>query len=143
MKSYEIDLRLDGAGWRLRLLDDDEEMGGGVFAQDEYADAMAEGERWTARADVPPEVSPASAAEGGLIELIDAIWDIWAQRTPVWREVEELVLAAVQAQAMGAPLDTDHDEKCRRVLLRLRFIDSTQNEMIDAFSNGEKEQTKS
>ena len=59
---YEIDPRPVelGGGWRLRLLEDDEEMGGGVFpplddfedAQEAdkaaYADAVEEGENWLA-----------------------------------------------------------------------------------------------
>jgi hypothetical protein len=40
--TYEIEPRPEslGGGWRLRLLEDDEEVGGGVFPDDEYQDAV-------------------------------------------------------------------------------------------------------
>jgi hypothetical protein len=51
MKTYQIDPRpVDlGGGWRLRLLEEGEEMGGGVFPLAEYA-ALAESDK--ARADL-------------------------------------------------------------------------------------------
>lgn len=58
---YEIEPRPDrlGGGWRLRLIEDGVELGGGVFPLEEYADekepekaaysdAQAEGESWLA-----------------------------------------------------------------------------------------------
>jgi len=45
MNTYEILPRAVG-GWRLRLLTDGEEMGGGVFEQDDYAGALDEGAAW-------------------------------------------------------------------------------------------------
>jgi hypothetical protein len=60
--SYEIESRSadQGGGWRLRLIEDWEEVGGGVFppapdapdaeegSQQAYAAAQAEGEAWLA-----------------------------------------------------------------------------------------------
>ncbi len=51
-----------GGGWRLRLIEDGEEVGGGVFPASEteesktdaYADAMDEAERWLASRQAPP-----------------------------------------------------------------------------------------
>lgn len=54
---YEIDPRPAalGGGWRLRLLEDETEVGGGVFpleqtvtSDDAYADAFDTGESWLA-----------------------------------------------------------------------------------------------
>jgi hypothetical protein len=46
--SYEIDPRPAelGGGWRLRLMEDDIEVGGGVFP--DYDDALAEASVWLA-----------------------------------------------------------------------------------------------
>jgi hypothetical protein len=57
MRTYQIDPRPVelGAGWSLRLLDDGEEMGGGVFPpvpgekadfDEAYDDAINEGQSW-------------------------------------------------------------------------------------------------
>jgi hypothetical protein len=51
-----------GGGWRLRLTEDGEEVGGGVFPASEtaesktdaYADAMDEAEGWLASRQAPP-----------------------------------------------------------------------------------------
>ncbi len=43
--AYEINPRPAG-GWRLRLLEDGVEVGGGVFAADEYEDAEAVALEW-------------------------------------------------------------------------------------------------
>lgn len=49
---YEVQPRPEavGGGWRLRLLEDGEEVGGGVFepGDEAYSDALAEGEDWLA-----------------------------------------------------------------------------------------------
>lgn len=56
---YEIEPRTAelGGGWRLRLVEDEMEVGGGVFPadpadkhamDDAYADALGEGESWLA-----------------------------------------------------------------------------------------------
>ncbi|MDI3260846.1 MAG: hypothetical protein QJR02_14260 [Sinobacteraceae bacterium] len=44
----EIDPRPEelGGGWRLRLIEDGEEVGGGVYPPDEYDDALADGQAW-------------------------------------------------------------------------------------------------
>jgi hypothetical protein len=46
--TYEIEPRPEslGGGWRLRLLEDDEEVGGGVFPDDEYQDAVDTANEW-------------------------------------------------------------------------------------------------
>jgi len=60
---YEIEPRsaVLGGGWRLRLMRDDQEAGGGVFPadpadkvamDDAYADALCEGEGWLASRSV-------------------------------------------------------------------------------------------
>lgn len=50
--SYEVIPRPPsvGGGWRLRLLEDDQEQGGGVFGpeDEDYSDAQEVGERWIA-----------------------------------------------------------------------------------------------
>lgn len=57
-RSYKITPRAPdlGGGWRLALLEDDEEMGGGIFPVETvdafllaaaYDDALEEGEAWT------------------------------------------------------------------------------------------------
>lgn len=50
--SYQIDPRPQelGGGWRLKLIEDGEEVGGGVFetGDDGYQDAIDEGENWVA-----------------------------------------------------------------------------------------------
>ena len=61
---FEIDPRAPelGGGWRLRLIDDGEEVGGGVFPASEteesktevYAEAMAEAEDWLASRQAVP-----------------------------------------------------------------------------------------
>ncbi len=61
---FEIDPRAPelGGGWRLRLIEDGEEVGGGVFPASEtavsktdaYADAMDEAEGWLASRQAPP-----------------------------------------------------------------------------------------
>ena len=52
--SYEVEPRLLG-GWRLKLLEDGEEVGGGAYCSDDkttdddaYADALADGQEWLA-----------------------------------------------------------------------------------------------
>ncbi|MCF3948271.1 hypothetical protein [Acidiphilium iwatense] len=59
-RAYEIEHRSDalGGGWRLRLTEDGEESGGGVFPaiddetdKDAYQDALNEGEAWVLRLD--------------------------------------------------------------------------------------------
>lgn len=54
-----------GGGWRLRLLEDGAEVGGGVYPTDEYSDAYNAGEEWLAsRPDAPalgPEPTPRPA----------------------------------------------------------------------------------
>jgi hypothetical protein len=53
--AFEIEPRSAalGGGWRMRLLEDEKEMGGGVFpieenvsSDDAYADALQEGQDW-------------------------------------------------------------------------------------------------
>lgn len=77
--SYEITARPAelGGGWRLKLLEDGEEVGGGVFpvAQDEAAciawwNALSEPERaeWLKRAALP------AAADAYLLYLRDEAW---------------------------------------------------------------------
>jgi hypothetical protein len=46
--TYEIEPRPEslGGGWRLRLLEDAEEVGGGVFPDDEYQDAVDTANEW-------------------------------------------------------------------------------------------------
>jgi len=61
---FEIDPRAPelGGGWRLRLIEDGEEVGGGVFPASEtgdskteaYAEAMVEGEDWLASRQAVP-----------------------------------------------------------------------------------------
>ncbi|MDY0331794.1 MAG: hypothetical protein RBR52_15050 [Thiomonas sp.] len=59
-----------GGGWRLRLLEDGAEVGGGVYPADEYADACTEAVSWLeSRPDAPalgpeptPRPAPATAA---------------------------------------------------------------------------------
>lgn len=71
-RRYTIDPRPAalGGGWRLRLLEGDIEVGGGVFppaegldleaaSSEAHADALAEGESWVAEYD-----SPAPSSEG-------------------------------------------------------------------------------
>lgn len=57
-RAYEIKRRPEalGGGWRLRLTEDGEERGGGVFPaiddetdKDSYQDALIEGEAWVQR----------------------------------------------------------------------------------------------
>jgi hypothetical protein len=67
--------------------------------------------------------------EAELIELTDVLF---AQREPVCREVEALARLCVRARASGTPCH-NHEENFRRALLRLAFVDSTQNEAIAAF----------
>jgi hypothetical protein len=52
-RSYAIDPRPAGlgGGWRLKLMINGEEHGGGVFPPDGWADAMSEGKRWISHAE--------------------------------------------------------------------------------------------
>jgi len=67
--------------------------------------------------------------EAEIIELTDVLF---AQREPVYREAEALERLCAQARANGTPCDV-HEENFRRAMLRLAFVDSTQNEAIAAF----------
>jgi hypothetical protein len=63
-RCYEIEPRRPelGGGWQLRLIEDGEEVGGGVFPASEtetanteaYAEAMEEGEDWVASRQAMP-----------------------------------------------------------------------------------------
>lgn len=45
---YEVEPRPSelGGGWQLKFYEDGEEVGGGVFPESEYSDALDEGQNW-------------------------------------------------------------------------------------------------
>lgn len=52
---YRFELDRGGAAWRLRLVRDGIEVGGGIFGDDDYGTALEEGQNWIS---VPPEGWP-------------------------------------------------------------------------------------
>lgn len=49
---YRFEIDHAGAAWRLRLIRDGIEVGGGIFGDDDYSAALEEGQNWIT---VPPE----------------------------------------------------------------------------------------
>jgi hypothetical protein len=73
--SYEIEPRTPelGGGWRLRLLEDGEEVGGGVFPADPHADPVA-GMAWFNGLSEPQRAEWLAEAESA--RAVDA-WGVW------------------------------------------------------------------
>ena len=65
---YQIEPRPEhlGGGWRLRLLEFGEEVGGGIYepGDDGYGEALAEGEDWLATRPVSNDPEPVSKRAG-------------------------------------------------------------------------------
>jgi hypothetical protein len=100
MRSYEINLRPTG-GYRLALLEDGLEMGGGVF--EEASDAWAEGQCWEDADRSPCTVD-------GLSKQIDELLGVVQ------------VAQGLKAENPGADVLSELEEFIPRLILRIAFL---------------------
>ncbi|MFM0515272.1 hypothetical protein [Paraburkholderia sp. RL17-373-BIF-A] len=113
MKSFDVRHREIG-GWRLRLFEDGEETGGGVF--ETLDDAMIEGQCWAAKPF--PVLLPRALPATSTVESLDA------QIQDATRVIDELIAACPpQAGIPYTPADVKRfDEAISRETQRWGFL---------------------
>lgn len=94
-----------GGGWRLRLLEDDEEVGGGVFPDDEYGDAIDQGDEWLAAYAGTVDQEP-QTIERNFMNAIDLLCEM-PNSAAFGVGLAEAIQAAALSARTAHPQDTE------------------------------------